>query len=59
VIGKSDAVAAYPVTTPYTHADVGATVYQALGIDPTMTIRDIQGRPLQLNHGRRIEALYS
>lgn len=59
VIGKSDAVAAYPVTTPYTHADVAATVYQALGIDPATAIRDIQGRPLQLNHGHRIEALYS
>lgn len=58
VIGKSDAVAAFPITTPYTHADVGATVYQALGIEGATEIRDIQGRPLQLNHGRRIEALY-
>ncbi|MBL9124356.1 MAG: DUF1501 domain-containing protein, partial [Planctomycetaceae bacterium] len=59
VIGKSDAVAAYPVTTPYTHADVGATVYRALGIDPATTLRDIQGRPLQLNRGARIDALYA
>ena len=57
-IGRSDAVAAYPTTTPYTHADVGATVYRALGIEPDTAIRDIQGRPLRLNQGRRMEALY-
>ena len=59
VIGKSDAVGAYPITRPYRHSDVGATVYTALGIDPATEIRDIQGRPLQLNSGRVIEALYT
>lgn len=59
VIGRSDAVAAYPVTRPYRHSDVAATVYSALGIDPATEIQDIQGRPLRLNHGRVIEALYS
>jgi hypothetical protein len=59
VIGKSDAVAAYPITQAYHHSDVGATVYTALGIDPATEIRDIQGRPLRLNNGRVIEALYT
>lgn len=59
VIGKSDAVGAYPITCPYRHSDVGATVYSALGINPATEIRDIQGRPLQLNSGRVIEALYT
>jgi uncharacterized protein (DUF1501 family) len=59
VIGKSDAVGAYPITRPYRHSDVAATVYTALGIDPATEIRDIQGRPLRLNSGRVIEALYT
>lgn len=59
VIGRSDAVAAYPVTRPYRHSDVAATVYTALGIDPAIEIEDPQGRPLRLNSGRVIEALYS
>jgi hypothetical protein len=59
VIGRSDAIAAFPVTRPYRHSDVAATVYSALGIDPTTEIHDTQGRPLQLNHGRVIEALYT
>ena len=59
VIGKSDAVGAYPVTRPYRHSDVGATVYTALGIDPATEIRDLQGRPLRLNSGQPIEPLYT
>jgi uncharacterized protein (DUF1501 family) len=59
VIGKSDAVGAYPVTRPYRHSDVAATVYTALGVDPRTEVRDLQGRPLVLNSGRPIEALYT
>jgi hypothetical protein len=59
VIGRSDAVGAYPVTRPYRHSDVAATVYSALGIDPATEIQDTQGRPLRLNNGRVIEALYT
>lgn len=59
VIGKSDATASYPVTRPYRHSDVGATVYTALGINPDTEVRDLQGRPLRLNSGQVIEALYT
>jgi uncharacterized protein (DUF1501 family) len=59
VIGKSDAVGAYPVTRPYRHSDVAATVYTALGIDPATEIRDLQGRPLRLNSGHVMRALYT
>jgi hypothetical protein len=58
VIGKSDKIGAYPITTPYPPEDIGATVYAALGIDPASEVRDRQGRPAQLNRGRPIEALY-
>jgi hypothetical protein len=59
VIGRSDAIGAYPVTRPYRHSDVAATVYSALGINPATELHDPQGRPLRLNTGRPIEALYS
>jgi uncharacterized protein (DUF1501 family) len=59
VIGKSDKVGAYPVTTPYTPDDVGATVYHLLGVDPASEMRDRQGRPVQLNRGSVIEALFT
>jgi uncharacterized protein (DUF1501 family) len=59
VIGKSDRIGAYPATTPYTPDDLGATVYQALGIDPEAEVRDRQNRPVQLNRGRAIEALFT
>lgn len=59
VIGRSDAIGAFPVTRPYRHSDVAATVYSALGIDPAAEILDIQGRPLRLNNGQVIESLYS
>jgi uncharacterized protein (DUF1501 family) len=59
VIGRSDEIGAYPATSPYSPDDVGATVYQALGVDPASEVRDRLGRPVQLNRGTPIEALYS
>lgn len=59
VIGKSDATGAYPTTPPFSPDDVGATVYQTLGIDPTSEIRDRQNRPTQLNRGQPIQALFT
>jgi len=58
VIGASDAQAAYPVTRGWYPADLGATVYSALGIDPTSTIIDRLGRPHQLNAGDVIAPLF-
>ncbi len=59
VIGKSDRVGAYPATAPYTPDDVGATVYHVLGIDPATEVRDRQNRPVQLNRGEVIRALFT
>lgn len=59
VIGKSDKTGAYPATTAYSPHDLGATVYQALGIPPDLEVRDRFERPLRLNRGSVIEALYS
>lgn len=59
VIGSSDAIAAYPATRPYHPSDLGATIYQTLGIDPESELRDRLNRPLRLNAGRVIEPLFT
>lgn len=59
VIGRSDRIAAYPATPPYTPADLGATVYAALGVEPRTVVRDVEGRPTLLNEGRVMHALYA
>jgi uncharacterized protein (DUF1501 family) len=58
VIGKSDKHAAYPSTSPYSPDDVGATVYSVLGVDPHADVADRLGRPVQLNRGQVIRALF-
>ena len=57
VIGKSDKIGGHPITMSYTPYDVGATVYQALGVDPDAEIRDAFGRLQRLNTGKVIKAL--
>lgn len=59
IIGKTDKIGAYPITTPWHPNDIGATVYQSLGIDPGSEIHDRTGRPTRLNKGRVMDVLYS
>jgi hypothetical protein len=59
VVGKSDKLGAFPATKAYSAADVGATVYRVLGIDPTAEIRDRFNRPFRLNQGEAIEPLFT
>jgi len=59
VIGSSDAIAAYPATRPYHPSDLGATIYQTLGIDPDSELHDRLNRPLRLNTGTVIEPLFT
>jgi len=59
VIGQTDKIGAYPVTTPFHPNDMGATIYTALGIDPKIMIPDRIGRPRHLNRGKVIEPLYT
>ena len=59
VIGKTDKIGAFPTTPPYTPDDIGATVYNALGVDHEADVVDRFGRPVRLNRGTPIEALYT
>jgi hypothetical protein len=48
VVGETDNRAGRNKGTPYTPQNVLATLYQFLGIDPTQTLPDHQGRPTAL-----------
>jgi hypothetical protein len=57
VLGSSDRHAAYPSTNPVHPADIGATIYHCLGIDPQAHFADQQGRPLIASPGNPVDAL--
>lgn len=51
VYGESDGQAAYVKDRPVSTADICATIYHALGIDPDMPIQERGGRPIPVAHG--------
>jgi hypothetical protein len=59
VIGKTDRIGAYPVTAPFHPNDMGATIYNVLGIDSHSMVPDRLGRPRHLNQGKVMDVLYS
>jgi len=59
VIGQTDAQAAYPVTRSYSPADVCSTLFNALGVEPDVTITDPLQRPHYLLNGNVIGPLYT
>lgn len=48
IIGSSDALGEFPREAPTTPADLAATVYSLLGIDPGGEIRTGDGRPVRI-----------
>ncbi len=57
VHGSSDRSAAYPATQQVSPADIAATIYHCLGIDPRAHVADQQNRPLVVSAGTPIGAL--
>jgi uncharacterized protein (DUF1501 family) len=51
VCGASDAQAAFVKDRPVRPADICATIYHLLGIDPDLTVPDKAGRPYAVAHG--------
>ena len=47
-VGATNAGGEYPVTRAYTPQNILATLYHVLGIDPSATIPDHNGRPQYL-----------
>jgi hypothetical protein len=58
VYGASDKHGAYPAADAVTPADLAATVFWRLGIDPATEIRDHLGRPHKTAEGSPITALF-
>jgi hypothetical protein len=58
VIGQSDRIGAYPASRPYAPADLAATIYQSLGVDPATEVRDRLDRPIRLSTGEPIAPLF-
>lgn len=54
VYGSTDKEAAYPVSDPVHPADLVATVYHLLGIDPNLSVHDRFGRPFPIARGGEI-----
>jgi hypothetical protein len=54
VHGASDSQAAYVKDMPVTPADVCATIYHCLGIDPDSTVNDRSGRPVPVALGGKV-----
>lgn len=52
VYGSSDRTGAYPKDKPVSPADLAATIYHCLGVDPQIMLPDVLGRPHPLGHGR-------
>lgn len=48
VIGASDSLGEFPDERPVTPADLAASIYQLLGIDPAHELRTADGRPVRL-----------
>jgi hypothetical protein len=51
ICGASDAQAAYVKDRPVSTAEICATIFQCLGIDPDMTVPDRTGRPVPIAQG--------
>jgi uncharacterized protein (DUF1501 family) len=57
VLGSSDRAAAYPAEHQVSPADIAATIYHCLGIDPRAHVTDQQGRPLVVSTGNPLRAI--
>ena len=49
VLGSSDALGEYPKERPVSPADLAATIYTLLGIDPAMELKTSDGRPVRVS----------
>jgi hypothetical protein len=59
VIGKTDKIGSDPISMPFSLMDLGATIYEAIGVDHDAEVKDQLGRPVKLNTGKIIDAIYS
>ena len=58
IYGASDKIAAAPTENPVSPADLTATMYHALGIDPQGLVADRLGREITLTEGTPVRGLF-
>jgi hypothetical protein len=58
LIGKTDSAGAAPITNPYSPMDLGATIYRSLGVNHDSEIYDKLKRPVKLNTGKPMDAIW-
>jgi hypothetical protein len=58
IVGVSDRIGAYPMTTPYSPCDLAATMFHALGVDPAGHYHDLSDRPYVISPGRVVGELW-
>jgi hypothetical protein len=51
LLGKSDKDAGFPIERPISPEDMGATIYDALGVDLGLMLPDRQRRPVHIMEG--------
>jgi hypothetical protein len=59
VLGRSDKFGAYPASSPFFPSDLGATIFDSLGLDPNSEVHDPLGRPLAISQGAVMGSLWS
>ncbi len=58
VIGASDRIGAAPADRPVHAAEIAATIYHALGVDPATQLPGPDGRPISLTDARPVLELF-
>jgi len=58
VYGESDEWSGFVKEDPVRPADIGATVFQSVGIGRDVEVHDLEGRPQFINHGHVVEKLF-
>lgn len=56
LVGATNSRAEYPTDRPIGPLDLCAIIYHALGLDPELTIKNLQGRPVHLLPGGKVPA---
>ncbi|HET6881892.1 MAG TPA: DUF1501 domain-containing protein [Pirellulales bacterium] len=59
IYGRTDRHAAHVTDSPVSPADLTATIYSALGADPSSEIRDSRGKSYRLSEGKPLARLWS
>ncbi len=59
IVGETDAIAAWPVSRSWTPADVGTTIFHALGVPDDAAVLDPLNRPNHLLNGEVITPLFT